>query len=95
MTGPRPLRPQSPQPTQCTHPTRTTVRSTAATLVGLGPLVPLLVTHLGQTRAALVLAAALAGNAIITRVLAIPEVEQWLRAVAPLLAAATKPKGPR
>lgn len=84
--------PAADQPTQCTHPGRTTGRSTVATLVGLGPLVPVLVTHLGETTAALIIAAALAGNAVVTRVLAIPAVEEWLRAVVPLLAAS---KGPR
>lgn len=79
------------QPTQCTHPGRAAGRSTVATLVGIGPLVPVLAMHLGETRAALVVAAALAGNAIVTRVLAIPQVEEWLRAVIPILAAS---KGP-
>ncbi|MFC8387053.1 hypothetical protein [Nocardia sp. NPDC057272] len=82
------------QPTQCAHPARSTARSTAATLVGLGPLVPVLVVHLGETTTALIIGAALIGNAVVTRVLAIPEVERWLRAVAPLLAA-SNPKGPR
>ncbi|WP_330182818.1 hypothetical protein OHB26_03645 [Nocardia sp. NBC_01503] len=77
------------EPTQVQHPARAAVRSTAATLVGLGPLVPLLVANLGQTRAAIVLAAALAGNAVITRVLALPEVEAWLQRALPVLAATT------
>lgn len=79
------------QPTQCAHPGRAATRSTAATLVGLGPLVPLLVSNLGQTWAAVVIAAALAGNAVVTRVLAIPEVDQWLTHALPLLAAADSP----
>ncbi|WP_328659911.1 hypothetical protein [Nocardia salmonicida] len=78
-------------PTQCTHPGRSTARSSVATLVGIGPLVPVLVMHLGETRAALIVGAALIGNAVVTRVLAIPQVEAWLRAVVPLLAAS---KGP-
>ncbi|MBF6483848.1 hypothetical protein IU431_06710 [Nocardia otitidiscaviarum] len=79
------------EPTQCRHPARAAARSTAATLVGLGPLVPLLVAQLGETRAAVVLAVALAGNAVITRLLAVPEVEEWLQRVLPLLAASTSP----
>lgn len=81
------------EPTQVRHPARAAARSTAATLVGLGPLVPLLVAHLGETRAAIVLAAALAGNAVITRVLALPEVEAWLQRVLPILAASTTEPG--
>jgi hypothetical protein len=81
--------PPAEQPTQCTHPVRAAARSTTATLLGLGPLVPLLVSNLGQSRAAVVLAVALAGNAIVTRVLALPEVEAWLRHTLPFLAATT------
>ncbi|MFC9895035.1 hypothetical protein ACFVMC_15225 [Nocardia sp. NPDC127579] len=86
--------PPPEQPTQCAHPARAAARSTAATLVGLGPLVPLLVAQLGQSRAAVVVAVALAGNAVITRVLAIPEVEEWLKHVMPWLAAES-PSSPR
>ncbi|MBF6085293.1 hypothetical protein IU485_28390 [Nocardia cyriacigeorgica] len=74
-------------PTQCAHPGRAAARSTTATLVGLGPLIPLLVTQFGETRAAIVVAAALAGNAVVTRLLALPEVEAWLRHALPFLAA--------
>ncbi|MCP2281069.1 hypothetical protein [Nocardia amikacinitolerans] len=87
--------PPADQPTQCAHPARAATRSTAATLVGLGPLVPLLVANLGETRAAVVLAVALAGNAIVTRVLAIPEVEAWLRNTLPFLAADAAPSRSR
>lgn len=87
--------PPSEQPTQCAHPARAAARSTAATLVGLGPLVPLLVAQLGQSRAAVVLAVALAGNAVVTRVLALPAVEAWLRHALPFLAADTTPGRPR
>lgn len=79
------------QPTQCAHPARSTARSSVATAIGIGPLVPVLVSQFGETRAALIVGAALIGNAVVTRVLAIPQVEAWLRAVVPLLAAS---KGP-
>lgn len=79
------------QPTQCAHPGRAAARSTTATLVGLGPLIPVLVVQLGADRAAIVLAVALAGNAVITRMLAIPGVDAWLARVFPPLAASSPP----
>lgn len=91
-----PTLPPGEQPTQCAHPARAATRSTAATFIALGPLVPVLVLHLGETRAAIVLGAALAGNAIVTRLLAVPQVETWLRAFLPWLAAdASRKDGPR
>lgn len=77
------------RPTQVAHPGRSTARSTTATLVGLGPLMPILVQQLGETKAAVVIAVALAGNAVVTRVLAYPQVEDFLRRTFPPLAADT------
>lgn len=80
-------------PTQSKHPWRATVRTIAAMLVGAVSLLPTVaaVTHLDSYAA---VAQAVAVAALVTRVLAIPGVDGWLRRFAPFLAASpTSPFG--
>ncbi|AKI28620.1 hypothetical protein GMA5_6 [Gordonia phage GMA5] len=77
-------------PTQCQHPQRAVARSSIASAVGIIPILwPLLNRELGPIWASVAVCAAVAGNALVTRVLAIPGVEAWLRDAIPGLAAAT------
>lgn len=88
-TGP-PL-PADQRPTQSQHPGRAVIRSTTATAIPAAALLPLLVEHVGREWAAIAFAALVIGNAVITRVFASPRVEQFLRSLAPFLAAAPTP----
>lgn len=76
----------SPVPTQTRHPWRATVRTIVAAGLGLLSLLPTiaLTTHL-DTAPAVAQVLAIAGA--ITRVLALPGVDQWLRDYLPGLAA--------
>lgn len=79
------------QPTQCQHSARTVARSSLASAGGvvavLPVLWPILEREIGPVWGSIALVAAVAGNALVTRILAIPAVEAWLRAVIPPLAA--------
>lgn len=81
--------PMASVPTQVAHPRRATLRTAAAivgaTVVAL-PLLPVVAQALHVEAAPLVVMI-LGGSAAITRVLAIPGVEDWLRRYAPWLAA--------
>lgn len=73
-------------PTQVRRPWRSTARTTIAAAVGLLPLLPEIAHAAGIERVP-VIAAALAITAALSRVLAIPAVEDWLRRWVPALAA--------
>jgi energy-converting hydrogenase Eha subunit G len=90
MTQPNEL----PTTTQSRNPwaaVRRTLAAGVAALVVLAPVAPDIARALGVEGVAWV-AGALAVLAAVTRVLAIPQVEQWLRAHVPSLAAAPPPK---
>lgn len=74
------------QPTQTRRPWRATLRTAAATAVAGLPLLPILARSLGIDTIPIV-AAVLAGTAGITRFLADPRTEQFLRTHLPSLAA--------
>ncbi|MGB3604234.1 MAG: hypothetical protein WBA38_11875 [Gordonia sp. (in: high G+C Gram-positive bacteria)] len=74
--------------TQVRHPSRAVVRSSVAATVGIVPLLwPLVNRELGPIWATVAVVSAVAGNAVITRLLAYPGVEAWLREMLPSLAA--------
>jgi len=80
------------QPTQTRHPWRATLRTAVAVAIGLLPLLPEILgdLHLGTTVTG---AQTLAIAAGVTRLLARPDVELFLRRFAPWLAAQPAPKG--
>lgn len=79
-------------PTQVRRPWRATLRTTFAALIALAALAPVLVEAAGLDPSSLPwLAGALAVAAAITRIMALPGVETFLRTYLPFLAAAPKP----
>lgn len=74
------------QPTQTRHPWRATVRTIVAAVVGLALLGPLVAAELGVQSVPWV-AGVLAVIGAVTRVLAIPGVEAWMRQYVPWLSA--------
>ncbi|AKJ72255.1 hypothetical protein [Gordonia malaquae] len=82
--------PPGEAPTQCQHPQRAVARSSIASAVGIIPILwPLLNRELGPVWATVAVCVSVAGNALVTRALAVPGVEAWLREMIPGLAAAT------
>lgn len=79
------------EPTQVQRPWRATVRTIVQALIGLAVLVPVLVQALGLEHAAPWIAGVLAVSSAVTRVMALPAVEEWLRRFVPWLAADTEP----
>ncbi|ANA87585.1 capsid and capsid maturation protease [Gordonia phage Jeanie] len=80
--------PDSDTTTQVVHPHRAVVRSSLATTVAVVPILwPLVNRELGAVWATVAVVAAVAGNAVVTRLLTYPGVEAWLRDVLPQLAA--------
>lgn len=78
-------------PTQVRRPWRSTARTVFQALIGLCVLAPLIVSATGLTVTQLPwLGVVLAVAAAVTRVMAIPGVETWLRTYLPFLAAAPK-----
>lgn len=76
------------QPTQVKRPWRATVRTAFQALVGLCVLIPVLVKELGLDAKALPwLGVVVAVAAGVTRVMALPGVNDWLRRFVPFLAA--------
>ena len=73
--------------TQTRHPWRATVRTTAAAIVGLLPILPSIIDAFGVSSVPWV-AGTLAMIAAVTRVLAMPQVERWMKTYASWLAAA-------
>lgn len=73
--------------TQEAHPWRATVRTVFAALVAFAALLPAIVGASGVDQAAPIVAAMLAVAAAVTRVMALPGVEDFLARFAPFLAA--------
>ena len=79
-------------PTQVRRPWRATLRTAFAALVALAAMAPVLVDAAGLDPSRLPwLAGVLAVCAAVTRVLALPGVEAWLRRFIPWLAADDNP----
>lgn len=76
-------------PTQSKHPWRATARTVAAAGIGLLSLLPLIAVT-AHVDAVPAVAQVLAVTGAITRVLAIPGVDSWLRKWLPALAASPK-----
>jgi hypothetical protein len=80
----------SQTPTQSQHPWRATVRTLLAATIGLLSLLPDIAMVAGvDTNVAVVQVLAVTGG--ITRVLAMPGVDAWLRRYVPWLAASPNP----
>ena len=75
-------------PTQTRHPWRATVRTVFAVVVGVSASWGAIVTAAGVDQAEPVVASSIALTGAITRVLALPQVEQLLQRFVPWLAAA-------
>lgn len=80
----------SPVPTQVRRPWRATVRTLFAALVALAAMLPLLTAAAGLDETLPAVGGVLAIAGAITRVMALPQVEVFLRAFVPFLAAAPK-----
>jgi hypothetical protein len=65
--------------TQARHPWRATLRTAVATILSLAPVVAALEDQLHLSKTWPWFAAVVAGAAFVTRVLADPTVERWLR----------------
>lgn len=76
--------------TQGRQPWRAVIRTTFAAVIGLLPVLPLIAAsaHIDTVPA---VAAILTATAAVTRILAIPEMEDWLRTFVPWLAADVYP----
>jgi hypothetical protein len=74
-------------PTQVRRPWRTLVRSVFQAVVGFAAIVPLLVEAAGIDDTLPLVAAGITVSAAITRIMALPGVEAWLREFVPFLAA--------
>ena len=80
-------------PTQVRRPWRSTVRTVWQAFLGLCVLAPILVEAAGLDPAKLPwLVVPLAVAAAVTRIMAVPAVETWLRRFLPFLAAAPAPR---
>lgn len=77
---------------QVRRPWRATVRTVFQALVGLATMLPLLVNATGLDQTAPLIAGALTVSAALTRVMALPAVETWLRRFVPWLAADPDPR---
>ncbi len=73
---------------QTRRPWSAVLRTSVAAFLGLLPILPLIAQAL-HVETVPVVASTLAVTAAVTRVLAVPEVERWLRRWAPALAADT------
>lgn len=78
-------RPPAP-PTQVAHPWKATARTLFAALVALAAMAPLLVDASGADETAAPIAGALAIAGAITRIMAIPQVNDFLGRFLPFLA---------
>jgi hypothetical protein len=83
-------------PTQVRRPWRSTIRTVFQGLVALATLLPFVVSGVYSSEAdyPAVVVQVLAVSGAITRVMALPQVEVFLRRFAPFLAAAPKPTSP-
>lgn len=80
-------------PTQTRHPWRATLRTVAAALVGAVSLVPTVAVTAGVDQVPAVAQVVVVAGAV-TRVLALPQVDAWLRRYAPWLASAPRGEVP-
>lgn len=78
------------QPTQTRRPWHAVARTVLAAMIGLLPVLPMIAQAL-EIESIPVVASVLAVTAAVTRVLALPEIETWLRRFAPWLAADVYP----
>ena len=78
-------------PTQVKHPNRATIRTIVAAIVGIAPILPIVAKELGIESIPWV-AATLAIIASITRILAHPATEAWLKTYLPWMAAEPQEK---
>lgn len=85
-----PTNPTPRQVTQARHPWRAVIRTVFAAGVSLAAIWGLIIQAAGVNSAGPIVAATLAVAGAITRILAIPGVEAWLRRFFPWLAAAPK-----
>ncbi|ROO51474.1 hypothetical protein EDC02_6352 [Micromonospora sp. Llam0] len=79
--------------TQSRHPWRATLRTAVAATIAALPLIPLAASEAGIDTVPAV-AGVVAVTGAITRVMAIPGVDAWLRAYAPWLASAPRHEVP-
>lgn len=79
--------------TQTRRPWQAVLRTSVAAILGLLPILPIIADAL-DIETVPVVASTLAVTAAVTRVLAVPEVERWMRRWAPALAADTYPTTP-
>ncbi len=77
--------PDAQTPTQTRHPWRAVTRTVVAALLGLVPIAVATIAELGLSGPVVVSALAVLGG--VTRVLAMPSVNQWLEDYVPWLAA--------
>ena len=80
------------EPTQVRRPWQAVLRTIAAETIALAPLAPALVDAIGLPRTTGVGLVILTVSAAITRVLAVPGVDEWLMARLPWLAADPPPR---
>lgn len=82
------------QPTQVKRPWRSTVRTVFQAILALAVLAPFVVSGIYSSEAdyPAVVVQVLATAAVITRLMALPQVEDFLRLFLPFLAAEPKPK---
>ncbi len=76
--------------TQSKHPRRAMIRTAVAAVVALLPILPTLVEKLGIGTVPWVIGI-VGGAAAVTRVLAMPQMEEWLHEYAPWLSAQPAP----
>ena len=79
-------------PTQVRRPWQAVLRTIVAEIVALAPLAPALVDAIGLPRTTGIGLVIVTVSGAITRILAIPGVDQWLMARAPWLAADPPPR---
>lgn len=77
----------TPNPTQARHPWRATARTIFAAVIALAAMLPLLVEASGVDETAGAVAGALAIAGAITRIMAIPQVNDFLERFLPFLGA--------
>lgn len=75
------------EPTQVRRPWHAVVRTAFQGVVGFAPLVPAIVDASGLDETAPLVAGGIAISGAITRIMALPKVEEWLRRFVPFLAA--------
>lgn len=78
--------------TQTQHPARTVARTVFELLIALAVVVPLVLAELGFTDIAIFGVSVLAVCAAVTRVMAIPQVNDFLERFVPWLAPEPKPR---